>query len=126
VDWLGFFVPRLDWRRSSVESLSPPDPDDLDRLDELRELGSKLKLPHPVRAFLAFPEEPAARAAADLLARDGFGCAVRVEQDGSWVVTAVTRLVPTPGAITRLREQARSVTDLQGGTYRGWDAPVIY
>ena len=34
--------------------------------------------------------------------------------------------VPTPGAITRLREQLESVSAEQGGSYRGWDAPVVY
>jgi Regulator of ribonuclease activity B len=126
MDWLGMFVPRLNWRKPSTESLNAPDNDDLERLAELREQGSRLNLPHPVRGFLVFPAEAAARPAADLLRREGYHCTVRAVPDGSWVVTAVIRVVPSPGAITRLREQFEAVTSAHGGSYRGWDAPVIY
>ena len=121
------FVPRtMLRRREPVESRNPPHEDDLERLAELRERGSRLQLPHPVRSFLVFDGERTAREAADLLGREGFACTVRAGEDGSWVVTAVHRLVPTPGAITKLREQLEALTAARGGTYRGWDAPVVY
>jgi len=120
------FVPRIRVRRPSLESLSPPNEDDVARLAELREMGSRLELPHPVRAFVLFETEARARQASDLLGREGFRCTVRAAQDGAWLVTAVTRLVPTPGSITRLREQVESICSAHDGTYRGWDAPVIY
>lgn len=126
MDWLGMFVPRLGWRKPSTESLSPPEQEDLERLAELREQGSRLNLPHPVRGFLVFEGETPARQAADLLGKEGFGCTVRASQDGSWVTTAVMQVVPTPGAITKLREQFGAVASANGGDYRGWDAPIVY
>jgi Regulator of ribonuclease activity B len=126
VDWLGMFVPRISFRKPPTESLGPPDEEDLDRLAELREQGSRLDLPHPVRGFLVFDAEEAARQAADLLRKEGFSCTIRAGQDGSWVTTAVLKIVPTPGSITRLREQFQAVTSANGGSYRGWDAPVVY
>jgi Regulator of ribonuclease activity B len=126
MDWLGMFVPRINFRKPPAESLGAPEQDDLDRLDELREQGSRLELPHPVRGFLVFEDEETARRVAEQLGREGFRCSVRAAQDGSWVTTAVTRIVPTPGALTRLREQFGAATADTGGSYRGWDAPVIY
>jgi hypothetical protein len=126
VDWLGMFVPRLSFRKPPSESLSPPQEDDLERLAELRELGSRLNLPHPVRAFVAFESEAPARQAVELFRKEGYRCTVRAGSDGTWVVTAVIHVVPTPGAITRLREQLESVSSEHGGSYRGWDAPVVY
>ena len=126
MDWFGFLLPRINPRRRPAESLSPPHEGDLDRLEELRQQGSRLDLPHPVRGFLAFATEAAAREAAETLDKESFSCSVRASQDGAWVTTAVTRLVPSPGAITRLREQLEAVTRAHGGSYRGWDAPVVY
>lgn len=126
MDWLGMFVPRINFRKPPTESLSAPEQEDLERLDELREQGSRLDLPHPVRGFLVFEGEETARRAAEHLGREGFKCSVRAAQDGSWVTTAITRIVPTPGALTKLREQLDAVTAENGGSYRGWDAPVIY
>jgi regulator of ribonuclease activity B len=126
VDWLGFFVPRLKLRKQPLESLSPPLEDDLRRLADLREMGSRLDLPHPVRAFVAFPSEARAREAGEQLGKEGFSCQLRAVGDGSWVVTSVTQLVPTPGAITRLREQMEAMASTLDGSYRGWDAPLVY
>lgn len=126
MDWLGFFVPRFGQRRQPTESLNEPHSDDLDRLEELRAQGSRLELPHPVRAYLVFPEERVARDASALLEKEGFTCSLRAGGERGWVVTAVTRLIPTPGAITKLREQAEALTSVHGGTYQGWDAPAVY
>jgi hypothetical protein len=126
MDWLGMFVPRLNFRKAATESLNAPGDEDLERLAELREQGSRLNLPHPVRGFLVFEVEAVARQAADVLRRDGYRCTVRADQDGSWVVTAVIQVIPSPGAITKLREQFEAVTSAHGGSYRGWDAPVVY
>lgn len=126
MDWLGMFVPRINLRRPSLESLAEPDDEDLERLAELQEQGSKLHLPHPVRGFLVFETEATARQAADQLRKEGFRCAIRAGQDGTWTTTAVTQIVPTPGAITKLREQFEKVVASHEGSYRGWDAPVVY
>lgn len=126
MDLVGLFVPRFKLRREPSESLNPPSEEDLERIADLREQGSKLDLPHPVRGFLAFDVEAAASAAMDQLRRDGFTCAIRAGADGSWTVTAIRQLVPSPGAITKLREQLEAVGSAQGGTYRGWDAPIVY
>ena len=113
-------------RKQPLESLSPPLEDDLRRLGDLREMGSRLDLPHPVRAFVAFPSEARAREAGEQLGKEGFSCQLRAAGDGSWVVTSVTQLVPTPGAITRLREQMEAMASTLDGSYRGWDAPLVY
>ena len=127
MDWLGFFLPRFHLRKQPVESLNPPQPDDLERITELREMGSKLSLPHPVRAFLVFGTGTRAREAGEQLHREGFSCQLRASLDGTgqWVLTSVVQLVPTPGAITKLREQMEAVSATLNGTYRGWDAPVV-
>ena len=121
MDWLGLFVPRVARPRRRLESPASPRRDDLDRLQDLRRQGSKLRLPHPVRAFLRFDAEGPAREAADLLGQQGYACAVRADPDGSWRLTTVTRVVPTPGALSRIREQLEAA----GGAYQGWDAPVV-
>ena len=122
---LGIFLPTIN-RKPPRESRNPPHEDDLQRLEELREQGSRLNVPHPVRGFLVFDTEGPARTASDLLGKDGFSCAVRSAPDGSWVVTAIAHVVPTPGALTKLREQFEAVMAVHGGTYRGWDAPIVY
>ena len=128
MDWLGFFLPRFGTRRQPLESLSPPRPEDLERLAELREMGSRLDLPHPVRAFLVFPTEGQAREAGERLQKEGFSWQLRAAVDGTgaWMLTAILQLVPTPGAITRLREQLEAVGSPLEGVYQGWDAPVVY
>ena len=126
MDWWGMFLPRFNFRKPSLESLNEPDEADLERLAELREQGSQLNLPHPVRGFLVFEAESPARQAAEQLRKEGFRCTIRAGQDGSWVTTAITQVVPTPGAITKLREQFEKVSSSHEGSYRGWDAPVVY
>jgi hypothetical protein len=126
VDWLGMFVPRVRLRKPVLESLNPPREEDTARLAELREQGSRLNLPHPVRGFLVFDAEAPARQAGELLHKEGYRCTVRAAQDGTWVITAVIHVVPTTGSITRLREQFEAVASAHAGTYRGWDAPVVY
>ena len=127
MDWLGMVVPRgLLHRRPPLESRNSPHAEDLEQLAELRERGSRLRLPHPVRAFLSFEGERTAREVADLLRREGFTCTVRAGLQGSWEVTAICRIVPSPGAITKLREQMEALTAAHGGSYRGWDAPAVY
>ena len=95
------FVPRINFRKPSLESLNEPAEADLERLAELREQGSRLHLPHPVRCYLAFESEQSARQAAEQLRKEGFRCAVRAGPDGGWTTTAVTQVVPTPGEIGR-------------------------
>jgi len=126
MDWRGWFLPRFGGRKPLLESLSKPDPADLEQLDELRGRGSRLELPHPVRAFVTFDDEATARAARELLEKEGFKCQVRTSAGSGWTVTAVSRLIPTPGTITRIREQMQEVARNLGGTYGGWDAPLVY
>src|SRR5438105_1448846 len=126
MDWRGWFLPRLGGRKPLLESLRKPDPADLEQLGELRGRGSRLELPHPVRAFATFDDEASARAARELLEKEGFKCQLRTSVDSGWTVTAVSQLIPTPGAITRMREQMQEVARNLGGTYGGWDAPLVY
>jgi hypothetical protein len=123
---MGFFVPRFKTRKHPPESLSPPLDQDLEQLAELRALGSRLNLPHPVRAFLELPSEARAREAGELLEKEGFTCQLRALEKGSWVLTSVSRIVPTPGAITHLREQMEGVARTHEGSFNGWDAPPVY
>jgi hypothetical protein len=126
MDWRGWVLPRFGGRKPPAESLSTPDPADLQRLEELGVRGSRLELPHPVRAFVAFDDEATARAACELLTRDGFKCQPRTSRERGWTVTAVREMVPTPGAITRLRERMEEVARNLGGSFGGWDAPPVY
>ena len=126
MDWWGMFLPRFNRRKPSLESLNEPAEDDLERLAELHEQGSRLHLPHPIRGFLVFDAEAPARQAAEQLRKEGFRCTIRAAQDGSWTTTAVTQVVPTPGAITKPREQFEKIGSSYEGSYRGWDAPVVY
>jgi hypothetical protein len=126
MDWRGVFLPRINMPNRLRESLSPPHEEDVERLAELRDQGSRLNLPHPVRGYLVFETEGPARQAAEQLEKESYACAVRTAPDGTWVTTAVTRLVPTPGAIAHLRDQLGAVSAAHGGTYRGWDAPPVY
>ncbi|TMC03459.1 MAG: ribonuclease E inhibitor RraB [Chloroflexi bacterium] len=127
MDWVGMFVPRNPFKKPApFESLNEPDEDDLERLAELREQGSRLHLPHPVRGFLVFDAETPARHAAEQLRKEAYRCTIRAAQDGSWTVTAIMQVVPTPGAIQKLREQLEQISASYQGSYRGWDAPVVY
>jgi hypothetical protein len=126
MDWRGWVLPRFGGRKPRAESLSPPEAADLEQLEELRVRGSRLELPHPVRAFVAFEDEATARAAGELLEKEGFKCQLRTSVESGWTVTAITQLIPTPGAITRFREQVEEVARNLKGSYHGWDAPVVY
>jgi Regulator of ribonuclease activity B len=123
---MGFFVPRFKLRRPPPESLSPPHDEDLEQLAELRVLGSRLNLPHPVRTFMELPDESRAREAGELLEKEGFSCQLRALDHGSWVVTSISQMIPTPGAITHLREQMETVAKTMEGSFHGWDAPPVY
>jgi hypothetical protein len=126
MDWLGFFVPRFKLHKEPPESLSSPREDDLERLDQLREMGSRLTLPHPVRTFIQVSSEARARTACEQLEKEGFSCQLRALAEGSWMVTSVMRIVPTPGAITHLREQMETVAQTLEGSFDGWNAPPVY
>jgi Regulator of ribonuclease activity B len=125
VDWRGWFLPRFGGRRPQPESLSPPQAEDLEQLAELEVRGSRLALPHPVRAMVVFEEEAPARSAREQLEHEGFRCQLRSSPGAGWLVTAIVELVPTPGAITRLREQMEELARELGGRYQGWEAPVV-
>ena len=126
LNWRSWFLPERPRRKGPPESLAEPEEEDLRRLAELREAGSRLDLPHPLRNFLLLPGEKEARQAMEALAEDGYSCQLRACQDGRWEVTAVTRLVPRPGMVTRMREQMEEVAKTLEGEYAGWEAPLVY
>jgi len=126
MDWLGWFVPRFGRRTLPPESLAPPAEPDLAILDDLRLEGSKLHLPHPVRAFLRFDVEADARGTMDALEKDGYRSHLRSDPQGRWTVTAVMSMIPTPGAITKMRETLTALATATGGEYLGWQAPPVY
>jgi len=126
LDWRSWFIPGRPARKGPPESLAEPAADDLDRIEELRQAGSKLNLPHPLRNFMVVPTEAAAQQGKDALGEEGFACTVRALPDGRWMVTAVTRLVPRPGMVTRMREQVEAVAATLDGEYAGWESPLVY
>ena len=126
MDWLGWFVPRFGRRTLPPESLAPPAAEDLLVLDELRAEGSKLQLPHPVRAFVSFDAEADARSAMEMLDREGYRSYLRAGAEGRWTVTAIQSMIPTPGAVTKMRENLTALAATLGGEYLGWQAPPVY
>ena len=123
---MGWFVPRFGRRTLPPESLAPPVDDDLALLDELRAEGSKLHLPHPVRVFVRFDTETDARGAMELMDKDGYRSFLRTDAEGRWTVTAIQSMIPTPGAITKMRESLTALAGTLGGEYLGWQAPPVY
>ncbi|MEP7104661.1 MAG: ribonuclease E inhibitor RraB [Chloroflexota bacterium] len=123
---MGWFVPRFGRKTLPPESLSPPDRADLELLDELKVEGSNLRLPHPVRAFLRFETEAGARGAMEMVDQEGYRSFLRADPTGCWTVTAITTMVPTPGAITRMRETLSALATTGGGEYVGWQSPPVY
>ncbi len=127
MDWQGWFIPRgLARRPKTPLSLAPPAEEDVAKLGDLEAAGSRMKLPHPVRCFLLFDGEPEARAVMELLEKEGTRSQLRAEPDGRWTLTVVEMLVPSPGAITRLREMLTAAAEGQGGRFLDWTAPVVY
>lgn len=121
------FVPRILTRRGKpAASLNPPAEADLDKLRDLREAGSRMDLPHPLRCFLDFAAETEARSAMERLEKEAMHSQLRAEPDGRWTVTVVERIVPSPGAVTRLRETLTEVAESVGGRFRDWTAPLVY
>ena len=125
MDWTGWFLPRTR-RREPLESLSPPDPDDVARLEDLRAAGSRLELPHPVRCFLVFDSEAAARAFLESLDREAIRGQLRAEAEGGWTAIVVQTVVPTPGAITKVRETLTALAEVHEGRFLAWTAPPVY
>ncbi|MGH7920035.1 MAG: ribonuclease E inhibitor RraB [Candidatus Dormibacteraceae bacterium] len=126
-DLFALFVPRalLKRRKPPRLSRSDPDPEDLDRIEELRIRGSRMKIPHPIRAFVRFRDEKGAREAMDALAKEGFRCSLRAEGGEGWTVIGIISLVPDPRVVTWLREQMGVWNKELGGTYLGWEAPIV-
>lgn len=126
-DLFALVVPRslLKKRKPPRVSLADPTPEDLEQIEELRIQGSRLKVPHPVRAFVRFKDEKSARDAMDFFAREGFRCSVQADAADCWTVIGIITLVPDPKVITWLREQMGSWNKEVGGTYLGWDAPIV-
>lgn len=126
-DLFALVIPRslLKRRKPPRVSLAEPSPEDLAQIEELRIQGSRLKVPHPVRVFVSFEGEKAAREAAEFFAKEGFRCSLRAEAADRWTVIGVISLVPDPKVITWLREQMGTWTKELDGSYLGWDAPIV-
>ncbi|MBO0707163.1 MAG: ribonuclease E inhibitor RraB [Candidatus Dormibacteraeota bacterium] len=126
-DLFALVIPRslLKRRKPPRVSLAEPSPEDLAQIEELRIQGSRLKVPHPVRVFVRFEQEKAAREASEFFAKEGFRCSLRAEAADRWTVIGVISLVPDPKVITWLREQMGNWTKELDGTYLGWDAPIV-
>jgi hypothetical protein len=125
MDWMGWFTPRLR-RREPLESLAPPAEEDLEELGRLKAQGSRLELPHPVRLFLIFDHEDDARQFAESVDREAVKANVRAEVDGRWMVTAIQTFVPTPGAVTKVREQLTAAAETHSGRFVAWTAPPVF
>lgn len=125
MDWTGWFLPRAR-RRPPAESLTPPAEADLQQLAALRAAGSRLHLPHPVRCFLRFESEAAARRFMEALSGEAAVAQLRATGDGGWIVTTVQTIVPTPGAVTRVRETLSALAATESGRFLSWTAPAVY
>jgi hypothetical protein len=62
----------------------------------------------------------------DALDREGYRTHLRTDAQGRWTVTAVMSMIPTPGAITKMRETLTAQATATGGEYLGWHAPPVY
>ncbi len=122
---MGWFAPR--WRRREpLGSLNPPSEADLEEIHRLRQAGSRLDLPHPVRAFLSFADEAAGRSFMEALDREAVRANLRSETDGRWTVTIVRTFVPTPAAVTKVREELTALAETHNGQFVSWTAPPVY
>lgn len=126
-DLFALVIPRalLKRRKPPRVSLAEPSEEDLARIEELRIQGSRLKIPHPVRAFIRFPDEKRAREGMEFFAKEGFNCTLRTDAADAWTVIGIINLVPDPKVITWLREQMETWNKDLSGTYLGWDAPIV-
>ena len=84
-DLFALVIPRglLKRRKPPRVSLADPTPEDLEQIEELRIQGSRLKVPHPVRAFVRFEDEKSAREAMDFFAKEGFRCSIQADARGA-------------------------------------------
>ncbi len=85
-----------------------------------------MKLPHPVRCFLLFDGESEARSVMEMLEKEGTRSQLRAELDGRWTLTVVEMMVPTPAAITKLRETLTAAAEEHQGRFLEWTAPLVY
>jgi len=111
-------------RRSATADLTG----DAGVIAQLRKLGSDLSKPHPVEFFLYFPTEVGANRVADKLATQGFTSTVKPAASGSslpWHTFATLQIVPTIGAMAKLRAELSELSASEGGEYDGWGTPLV-
>ena len=126
MEWRSWVLPGGGRPKATLDSLIDPREEDLERIAELEAAGSKMRLPHPLRNFIEFPTDKAARVAMDALAQEGYACQLRSVAEARWLVIAVIQLVPRPGLVTRMRTTIEGIAGNLDGRYDGWQSPAVY
>lgn len=107
---------------------------DQEVLRSLATAGSDLSRPHPIDFYFYFPRREWATAAARVLAQEGFLVAIRGPRIPWWKrpfvraphkVEAHKSVVPTEDTIFALTDRLNALAKEHGGTYEGWEAPVL-
>lgn len=79
--------------------------------------------PVPVAHYLYFPEEKAAKRAAERLREQGFTTEERLGADEvNWLVLATHRIVPSEATLAAVRTRMENLAREGGGEYDGWEA----
>jgi hypothetical protein len=96
-------------------------------IEQLKNAGSDLSKPHPIDFFLYLPTEESANRTAETLR--GLGYEIkrvdRAATGSGWLVLASRTFVPTESALLQSGQELESSAKSNGGTYDGWEAPVI-
>lgn len=109
VRWLGERTALADGDRQVIASL--------------QEQGIDTSVPRTMEHLLDFPDEAAARAAADALIDHEYDVTVQVAGD-RWCVVARHEQTPTPAIIAALRADLTAFCEDRGGAFDGWGVPV--
>lgn len=129
--WLGGHRPAAD--AAPVVTAQPPpqhdadDYPDLAVLEALRGRGADLSRPREATYYLYAPDEPVARALANVAAGRGFATEVREpaeDDDGSWSVVCETTAVFDADAVRANADFFDDLAQRYDAEYDGWEATV--
>ena len=95
-------------------------------LEQLRKAGSDLNQPHHIDNFLYFPDEAAARTAADQLRGSSESIEVTQAANGPlWLTKAGVVAIPSAENIAQMRSRMEAIAGPLKGEYDGWGAPIV-
>lgn len=92
-------------------------------LESLRQRGIDVESAQPVRFYLYFPVEPAAKGAAMRVREQGFKTEIVDAGDGvqlRWTLTATKIIVPSEINIARTNDLMSKVAKTLSGQFDGW------